>query len=756
MVEENNIRLIALIEAINYDSNFKIINFLPGFKVKKIVESGIHKQDREKRYCFSIEKEDVFQIPYGSNLKDISVIVGENGTGKTTIINKMLRGNSNTYLILEKNNEFCIYSTSRQDDISLQYLDKTLANKYSYNKSDSQCPHIIKFSNAEEFYDGNIYIPQGAIDASRFMNIHDFNWNLGINDNKKYIYLRETMNQIRFVEEYKHKVSEFVDYTNKGVTVEFNSDGVPFQSQQLVYLDRFKNSSINDNEKKIVNFRLICYFSVLINYIIEIFYSEDNTSNTARLLEFHLLRYEDKDNLSLQYQSISVDSDRFLPTKYSIGGLRAVVPTSLKDCREPENWIKLWHLYFILHLYIKLILTNEEDITKKYAERIKLVLEDLYNVTEEIKFMSKFGIGEPRDKGELIDEIQNYNNAISNVIDCSTSGQDLENFWDMFEAPSTLVAKSLSYTYYFNLEEKGYFVKHKLLPEKVWDDLENLIPEKIELLQKIEESLYELKQVNTDFELLSSIIDNISKVNIPAVTDSLQMKWMGLSSGELGLLKSFSNLDYAKQVLQRNEYVRVDKNNFLLLLDEVDLGLHPEWQRKWVHSALPIIEKIFENQHLQLIITSHSPILLSDIYKENVIFLTKDKDVSINQEFEKTFGQNIYTLYKSSFFLNKLMGEYAYKTIEDTVEYLSAKISEKTLGKGNLYYELEENKKILTAKKIIDSVGDIIIANQLKELFERAFPTIDEESDLTKIAQLKNQINKLQQELEELERDERK
>lgn len=576
MVEENNIRLIALIEAINYDSNFKIINFLPGFKVKKIVESGIHKQDREKRYCFSIEKEDVFQIPYGSNLKDISVIVGENGTGKTTIINKMLRGNSNTYLILEKNNEFCIYSTSRQDDISLQYLDKTLANKYSYNKSDSQCPHIIKFSNAEEFYDGNIYIPQGAIDASRFMNIHDFNWNLGINDNKKYIYLRETMNQIRFVEEYKHKVSEFVDYTNKGVTVEFNSDGVPFQSQQLVYLDRFKNSSINDNEKKIVNFRLICYFSVLINYIIEIFYSEDNTSNTARLLEFHLLRYEDKDNLSLQYQSISVDSDRFLPTKYSIGGLRAVVPTSLKDCREPENWIKLWHLYFILHLYIKLILTNEEDITKKYAERIK------------------------------------------------------------------------------------------------------------------------------------------------------------------------------------NEYVRVDKNNFLLLLDEVDLGLHPEWQRKWVHSALPIIEKIFENQHLQLIITSHSPILLSDIYKENVIFLTKDKDVSINQEFEKTFGQNIYTLYKSSFFLNKLMGEYAYKTIEDTVEYLSAKISEKTLGKGNLYYELEENKKILTAKKIIDSVGDIIIANQLKELFERAFPTIDEESDLTKIAQLKNQINKLQQELEELERDERK
>ena len=45
MVEVNNIRLIALIEAINNDSKFKIVNFLAGFKVKKIVESGIHKQD---------------------------------------------------------------------------------------------------------------------------------------------------------------------------------------------------------------------------------------------------------------------------------------------------------------------------------------------------------------------------------------------------------------------------------------------------------------------------------------------------------------------------------------------------------------------------------------------------------------------------------------------------------------------------------------------------------------------------------------
>lgn len=756
MVEVNNIRLIALIEAINNDSKFKIVNFLAGFKVKKIVESGIHKQDSEQRYCFTIEKEDIFQIPYSSNIKDISVIVGENGTGKTTIINKILRGNLNTYLVLEKNNEFCIYSSSRQDNISLQYLDETLEINYVFNNSCVECPYIIKFSNSEEFSDGNIYTLPDAIDASRFKNIYGFDAsyrNLRTIDNKR-INLLETISQIRFVEEFKHKISEFVDYTNKGVEVTFDSDGLPFQSQHLHYLDRVNKPTRTDSEKEIVNFRLIRYFSVLINYIIEMFYSEDNTFNAERLIEFHLLRYEDEDNLRLQYQSISVDGDRFLPTKYNIVGLREVVPNSLSDCCEDENWIKLWHLYFILHLYIKLIEINEEDITKKYAKRISFVLEDLHKITAQIDL--EVGKDGRRDKRNIIDKIKSYNKSIANVIHNRTSGQDLENFFNKFKAASTLVAKSLSYTYYFELSESDDSLKYKLLPEMVWDDLKNLIPEKIELLQKIKESLYELNQVNTDFELLSLIIENLIEVDIPAITDSLQMKWIGLSSGELGLLKSFSNLNYAKIVLQRNVYPRIDKDNFLLLLDEVDLGLHPEWQRKWVYSALPIIERIFEKKHLQLVITSHSPILLSDIYKENVIFLTKDNDASMNREIKKTFGQNIYTLYKSSFFLNNLMGEYAYKTIEDTVVYLSAEISEKTLDKGNLYYELEEDKKILTAKKIIDSVGDIIIANQLKELFERAFPEPDKEVNHIKIDQLKYQINKLQKELEELERGERK
>ena len=748
MVEENNNRLIALIENIN--DNFKILNFLPEFKVKKVIESGVHKQDSKRRYCFSVEKEAVFQIPYSNNIKEISVIVGENGTGKTTIINQILSGSKEIYLIFEQYNNIYIYFSEGESRISLQSLDKDLyiddphEGLFLYKH-----PYIIKFSNAEEFSDGNIYIPKGAIDASRFENIYNLDKFQAVTDrevpNNKNNYLRETINQVRFVEKFKHKVSKFVDYTRKGVTVGFESDWVGTRSKQLIYLDKVQGLSISEKEKKIINSRLVEYFSVLINYMIEIDYSENTLDDVERLLNFHLSSVK-KSNFSVNY---------LIPTYVNRRRLGEALPGSLSKYGLGRAWIRMWYLFYILHLYIEFLTKRDKsrDIYKGDIERIFNQLDEMamYIDTDADIIIER---ERNRELDNLIDRLVNYRDLFFDVVHNRNKEYIWQDFWRIFEAPCTMIAKTLSYNSYFEKTECDDFI---LSPKRVWNNLERKTSIKnLELLQKIEEQLYKLRAISTDFELLSIIIDNISKVDISAVIDSLRIKWTGLSSGELGLLRSFSNLNYAKTVLQRKRYPEVDKNNFLLLLDEVDLGLHPEWQRKWVHSALPIIEKIFENQHLQLIITSHSPILLSDIYKENVIFLTKNNDVSINQEFEKTFGQNIYTLYKSSFFLNKLMGEYAYKTIGDTVEYLSAEISEKTLDKDNLYYELGENKRNLTAKKIIDSIGDIIIANQLKELFERAFPQIDEGSDLSMIDQLKNQINKLQQELEELERNERK
>ena len=87
------------------------------------------------------------------------------------------------------------------------------------------------------------------------------------------------------------------------------------------------------------------------------------------------------------------------------------------------------------------------------------------------------------------------------------------------------------------------------------------------------------------------------------------------------------------------------------------------------------------------------------------------------------------------------MGEYAFNTIKDTIEYLSFKVNSNSSysREESLYNNSDEiiNEKI--AKKVINSVGEPIIANQLKELFYRAFPNKNDES-----IEIRNRIAQLQ------------
>ncbi|WP_228475163.1 AAA family ATPase [Streptococcus suis] len=750
MVDENKIILVALIEqtyGISTEPIFKIINFLPDFKVKKIHENGLHKKNSQGQYCFDIIHKDVFQIPYVGDIKNLSVIVGENGSGKTTIINQILRGGkgkSQIYLIFKQNDKFWTYPDLAQESISIPYC--------------STHPYIIKFSNAKEFPSGDIYIRSGAIDASNYKNIIGFDKNdkniIGFDKNDKIIILKETINQIKFVEKFKHKIIEFVDYTQKGVNVTFEGNKLPNMSNQLLYLDKIEKLT-NKIDRDFINHKVVEYFSILINYIIDIEYSEKNRSQIKyeELLNLHL-NFRNNKNIQNQYQSIGIDSDRFLPYDYSIGGLRNDVSDIQLNDSNIKQWIEIWHTLYIINLYFNYVVKSKVGRDNKYHEEISTMLKEL---EQKLQYNFNFSTNEIDELKKQIEQIKvSYKELENGLFDQSTSyTQSLKKWdqvWQKIKAPCFRVAKAISYTSYFELTEHGYFVKHKLIPDRVWTKLkDNGIPSsEIERLKDIEELLYKLHEINTDFKILSEIISTISEISIPELEESLQFRWIGLSSGELGLLRSFASLYSAKLALQRKTPRGIDQENFLILLDEVDLGMHPEWQRKWVSTALPIIEKIFDNKHLQIIITTHSPIFLSDIYKENIIYLSKENTEYENNKFNKTFGQNIYTLYKNSFFLNRLMGEYAYKSIEDTFEYLNFKINSDSKGirPESLFKELSDNLQKKTAQKIIESVGEPIIANQLQELFNRAFLENKDE-----IEEIKDKIAKLQEQLKQLEED---
>lgn len=737
MVKKNKIRFVALIEVMD-EGQYKIINFVPDIEIKKVIENGVHKQNAEGKYCFCIEKKGIIQIPYAKNLVDLSVIVGENGSGKTTIINKIFREHERgqDYLVYEQNNKIIIYREIGFHEILIEQSSRHYFN-VSYEKS-YKLLNIIKFSNTMEWLTGRYYTTSNVIDASTFKDI------FGIERDGKIIQLLEIIDQIKFVKAFEDRISEFVDYTKKGVTVDFKGSGLPYTSEQLEYLDRVDKLPLSEEEKKDINKRIIDFFSILINYTIDIDFSEINSQKIEELLNCHLLFLENNSNVELQYQSISADRDRFLPFEYSLGGLRDDVPDKILNDQNSEFWIEIWHIGFIMNLYFEYRRMNKGG-SYKYRNKIKILLNKMRSNVKKYNIFPAL-IEDSKELDFYVEKIESFYEKND-----ESSFNNWKKLWDEIKEPCERVAKALSYTSYFKLKEHGYFVKHTLVPERVWAKLREIrIPnEDINQLMEIESLLYKLNEINTDFKILTLLVDDILEASIFKISQFLEIRWVGMSSGELALLKSFANVYSAKLAIQKDMARGEDKENYLLLLDEVDLGLHPRWQRKWVSTALPIIEKIFEDKNLQIIITTHSPIFLSDIFIENIIFLTQGSDVSKERTYEKTFGQNIYTLFKNSFFLDEdeLMGEYAYQRIVDTIEYLRLKIRDdiETIRKESLYYKQSKEDAQKISRKIIDSIGERIIANQLNELFNLAYPDYEKDID-----DIEREIKRLQNKLRNL------
>ncbi len=141
------------------------------------------------------------------------------------------------------------------------------------------------------------------------------------------------------------------------------------------------------------------------------------------------------------------------------------------------------------------------------------------------------------------------------------------------------------------------------------------------------------------------------------------INWIGISSGHKAYLNLFASL------YQELRYNR--QNNLLLCIDEGDLYLHPMWQIEFFDKLLNVLPTIFSG-NIQLLLTSHSPFLLSDLPKQNITILDKSitgssldgVDLKIN-----TFGGNLYDLYSVPFFLGqKRTSDFAFNKIKALIE----------------------------------------------------------------------------------------
>jgi predicted ATPase len=157
--------------------------------------------------------------------------------------------------------------------------------------------------------------------------------------------------------------------------------------------------------------------------------------------------------------------------------------------------------------------------------------------------------------------------------------------------------------------------------------------------------------------------------------------------------RGYNNLSYGEKMILTQlvsifyKAVTSPRKSILIILDEPDISLHPSWQKKYLNQINHFLSKT--NKNIQLLLSTHSPFLLSDIPKQNIIFLDtyKNMDEDVKNGTQKvgnckvlkhdevldkkqTFGANIHTLLSDSFFMEDgLMGEFAKSKINEIIAF---------------------------------------------------------------------------------------
>ena len=186
-----------------------------------------------------------------------------------------------------------------------------------------------------------------------------------------------------------------------------------------------------------------------------------------------------------------------------------------------------------------------------------------------------------------------------------------------------------------------------------------------------------------------------------------------LSSGERQYLYTFSTFIYhTLNLLSINSDKRVRFCRVNLVMDEVEICFHPEYQRRFISEMIGYIERLDLNKNMSfnILIATHSPFILSDILKGNILYLDDGKNTNITDEFKNPFCANICDLLYQSFFLKEgFIGEYSRQKLRSIFLLLNKPKSLSTK-------EIKEKKIEEQLRFYIEEVGDPFIIMQIKQL----------------------------------------
>ncbi len=203
------------------------------------------------------------------------------------------------------------------------------------------------------------------------------------------------------------------------------------------------------------------------------------------------------------------------------------------------------------------------------------------------------------------------------------------------------------------------------------------------VLKSIEQAISEITGWKVEFDLETEPTNLITKVNGEVLDFAV------LPDGLRSLISWIADLLGRVDLLKWQDDLPIFEKNLILLLDEIEVHLHPEWQRK----VLPVVQKLFKNS--QIFVSTHSPFVVNSVddawvYKLKLDAQGKAKVESVTKSED---GNSYSYVLEEIFDIKEEFGIGVQKDLE-----IFKELRNKILASNNGNAKLEKDIKILGRK----------------------------------------------------------
>ncbi|MCB2313468.1 AAA family ATPase [Clostridium tagluense] len=629
-----------------------------------------------------IKEKNYIENFFGEKIKNISLVIGKNGTGKSTLLDLlgMKMDDRNRSYSKFKDKYFIVYHMKNNlfavEGCGLDILEDMVDD--------------LPLNDAFPITDPYSIVVEKNTKGYKYIGYMQYKYgeDKSMNDRIIYVNVREEYND-RHSETSLRKEEDYTVFANR-----FHGNNIGLK-EKYDFLSFLKENSKNANKNNVLS------------------YGEFLNTTAYLRIESNIYSYSNDEKSINLYVETPKNRRRFKSVEEYKEENEAITEEQLQ---KKQYFILRFLMDYIYDSFNKGLLGIVKNNSKNNTEKIEKEKIEIQNKIDEYYKGIKNTACYKDQKEYLLKVIQAINNKIEERIDLGDENK-----------------------YYCAVEQ---FVNG---------------------LDEIKEEYFNHKSINIEIETeksekshilnFLSIIDKYKRDDKNNLANDIKTQFMNLSEGEIGFLDLFTKIreSLGMPCVMYGETI-------IFILDEPDKSFHPEWSRKFIPMLIERLNEFQEREvNYQIIISTHSPFMISDVPSDNIILLnsTINKDginvfsVKNTSSIGQTFGANIHTILSREFFMDSTIGELAKSKINECIRFIlnhkrnyKNQESKDTRKNYNCKNPVKEKKEI---KYMIDIIGEPIIKNKLEKLYYEAFPEeLDVEEQINmykhKVIELQNEI----------------